>query len=205
MLTERINKALIFFNEGLAGVNRGHLLDDYFRLIPIEKVSLENYLILAGLKRGKQMETAVAMGAALANARESQIQPLMEAMNKIGVIQQLTNDFTGTFGDPKKKSTESDIKQGERTILTIIAYQSANEAQRAILNKILGNAKATPQEIEEVRKVFKETGAVDFVKFYSNSLKNDAYNLIQKVYPGLRKETQQFFEDLMTFIISEVQ
>jgi geranylgeranyl diphosphate synthase type I len=198
----RKSQATLYYYDGLSGINRGYLLDDYYRLIPMEQITLENYLLLAGLKRGKQMETAVAIGAALANARSTQIRPLMQAMNKVGVIDQLINDYDGTFGDPTKKSTENDIKQGQRTILTIIAYQSANDDQKARMNEILGNMNATHEDIEEVKQIFIDTGAADFVKFYANSLKNDAYALLQNVYPGLRKETQQYFEDLMTYIIS---
>ena len=48
------------------------------------------------------METAVAIGAALANARSTQTRPLMDAMNKIGIIDQLTNDYNGASGIPQK-------------------------------------------------------------------------------------------------------
>ena len=125
----------------------------------MEKITLENYLLLAGLKRGKQMETAVAIGAALANARSTQTRPLMDAMNKIGIIDQLTNDYNGIFGNPLKKSTENDIKQGQRTILTIIAYQSANDDQKARMNEVLGNMNATSEDIEDVRQIFRDTGS----------------------------------------------
>ena len=70
------------------------------------------------------------------------------------------------------------------------------------MNEVLGNMNATSEDIEDVRQIFRDTGAADFVKFYANSLKNDAYTLLQNVYPGLRKETQQFFENLMTYIIA---
>jgi len=200
---ERKKLASLAYFEGLSGINKGYLLDEYYRVLPLEQMTLENYLLLASLKRGKQMETAVAIGAYLANARQSQMLPLMAAMNKIGIIDQLINDFNGTFGDPTRKSTENDIRQGQRTILTTVAYQSANNEQKAILNKVLGNTKATSQEIESVKKVFQDTGAADFVKFYANSLKNDAYTQLQKVFPGLRKEISTYFEDLMTFIITQ--
>ena len=137
----------------------------------MEKITLENYLLLAGLKRGKQMETAVAIGAALANARSTQTRPLMDAMNKIGIIDQLTNDYNGAFGNISKKSTENDIKQGQRTILTIIAYQSANDDQKARMNEVLGNMNATSEDIEDVRQIFRDTGAADFVKFLCQFLK----------------------------------
>lgn len=198
--TKRKYDALNIFLSGLEGMTRGHLLDEHLRLKHLEDISLEDFLILSSLKRGKQMETAVGIGALLANARKSQMEPLMQAMNKIGIIDQLINDVKGSFGDPTQKSIDSDIKSGQCTILTVIAYQSASKEQKQILNATLGNVKAQPEEIDKVRTIFKETGALDFVRMYSNSLKNDVYNLLQKIYPGLKKEIMEFFNFLLGFI-----
>jgi geranylgeranyl pyrophosphate synthase len=198
----RKNRAMQVYREGLQGVTRGHLLNESYKLVPLEEITLENYLILAGLKRGMQMETAVGLGAILGNARQTQMEPLMQAMNKIGIIEQLINDINGSFGDPKKKSTDSDITSGQCTILTTIAFQSASPEQRKVLNATLGNEAATPEEIKAVKDIFIQTNAVEFAKYYANSLKNDAYNLLtSRVYPGLRKEIMDFFEKLLDFIM----
>ena len=196
------NKALLFYQKGLEGISRGRLLNEYYKLIPLNEISLENYLILAGLKRGKQMETAIGLGAIFGNARETQLEPLMQSLNKMGIIAQLVNDLNGSIsGDRAKKSIDSDIMNGSCTILTTIAYQSVDEKQKKTLDATLGNQNATPEEIDEVREIYQASGAVDFVKFYSNSLKNDAYNLLQKTYPGLREESVAFFENLLDYIV----
>jgi geranylgeranyl diphosphate synthase, type I len=199
---KRKNRAVDLYLKGFKGITRGHLLKEYHKIIPLEKTSLEHYLILADLKRGVKMETAVGIGAILGNARESQIEPLMGAMNKIGIIEQIINDLNGSFGDPKKKSIDSDIKNGQRTILTIISNQSASPEQKKTLGNTLGNVEATKDEINAVREIYTQTGAVDFVKYYANSLKNDAYHKLMEIYPGFRKEIMDFFENLLGYIIN---
>ncbi|MHA1561606.1 MAG: polyprenyl synthetase family protein [Promethearchaeota archaeon] len=198
--TEKKEKALALYLNGMLGMTRAHLLEEYYKQVPLEKINLENYLILAD-KRAKQMETAVGLGAVFGNARKSQMEPLMQAMNKVGIIAQIVNDIDGSFGKTSdKKSYDSDIKSGQNTILTVVAYQSADKKQKKILNKVLGNRNATFGEIESVRDIFKNTEAVNFATIYSNNLKNDVYRNLQKVYPGLRKEIMDFYSQLLGYI-----
>lgn len=193
-------KALQLYLQGLTGVTRGHLLDEYYKYqVPLEQITLENYLILAD-RRSKQLETAIGLGAVFGNARNSQMGPLMEAMNKIGIIEQMKNDYLGSFGDPNLRSIDSDIQSGQATILTVLAYQQGDEQQRNKLRSILGNSNASSEEIDEIRDIYQNTGAVDFTKMYSNSLKNDAYNLINSVYPGLRTSSLKYFKNLLHYI-----
>ncbi len=194
------NKALQLYLSGLSGITRGHLLDEYFKHnLALNQISLENYLILAD-KRAKQMETAVGLGAIFGNARQSQMQPLLNAMNKIGIIDQMKNDFEGSFGDPTLRSIDSDIKQGHATILTVLAYQQGTEQNIITLNKTLGNPDATAEEIAEVRDIYRDTGSVNFTKMYSNSLKNDVFHLINSIYPGLRKSAMEFYKELLHYL-----
>ncbi len=190
---KRKYQAVKLYQRGLQGITRGRLLHEYYKLVPLDQISLESYLILAGLKRGHQTSTAAGLGAVFAKARHSQMAPLMEAMNKIGIIEQLMNDLEGIDGD---------IRNGQCTILTTIAFQSADEPQKKVLSTVLGKIQADQQEIDQVRSIFNETGAMDFVKFYANSLKNDAYNSLQQVYPGLRQNVMDYYENLLGYIIS---
>jgi len=198
--TERKEKALALYLNGMLGMSRAHLLEEYYKQVPLEKINLENYLILAD-KRAKQMETAVGLGAIFGNARKSQMVPLMQAMNKVGIIAQIVNDIDGSFGKMSdKKSLDSDIKSGQNTILTVVAFQSADKKQKKVLNNVLGNRNASPEEIESVRDIFKETEAVNFATIYSNNLKNDVYRNLQRVYPGLRKEIMNYYSQLLGYI-----
>ncbi|UYP47495.1 Geranylfarnesyl diphosphate synthase [Candidatus Lokiarchaeum ossiferum] len=197
---KRKSKALQVYLSGLAGVTRSNLLDEYYkREISLDKITLENYLILAD-KRAKQMETAVALGAIFGNARKSQMKPLMEAMNKVGIVEQIQNDINGTFGDPKLHSIDHDIKSGQSTILTIISYQNANQEQKTQLNEILGNPKATNDQLQVVREIYQTTGATNFAEMYSKSLINEVYNSLKQIYPGLRNDSMAFYGQLLTYI-----
>ncbi len=198
--SNRKEKALAIYLNGMQGVSRAHLLEEYYKQVPLEKINLENYLILAD-KRAKQMETAVGLGAVFGNARKSQMVPLMQAMNKIGIISQMINDLDGSFGKKSnKKSLDSDIKSGQSTILTVVAYQSADKKQKKILNTVLGNRNASSDEIESVKEIFKNTEALNFASIYANNLKNDVYRNLQRVYPGLRNEIMDYYSHLLRYI-----
>jgi geranylgeranyl pyrophosphate synthase len=193
-------QALEFYLNGLSGVTRGHLLDEYYKYqVPLNQITLENYLILTE-KRSKQMETAVGLGAIFGNARKSQINPLIKAMNRIGIIEQMKNDYFGSFGDPALQSIDSDITSGQATVLNVLAYQQGNKEQKKVLSSTLGNLNATPDQIDNIRIIYKDTGAIEFIKMYANSLKNDIFNLMHSIYPGLRKSAMDYFLELLQYL-----
>ena len=66
----------------------------------------------------------------------------------------------------------------------------------------MGELRTFPDEIAQVKSIYEETGAIDFIHHYANSLKNDAYNKLLSVYPGLREDVMDFYEQLLTYIIS---
>ena len=194
--------ALDVYLNGLAGVTRGHLLDEYYKYqVPLNQITLENYLILAD-KRSKQIQTAVGLGAIFGNARKSQINPLVKAMNRIGIIEQMKNDYLGSFGDPTLQSIDSDITSGQATVLNVLAYQQGNKDQKKALSSTLGNINATPEQIEHIKEIYKDTGAIEFIKMYANSLKNDIFNLMHSIYPGLRKSAMDYFIELLKYLTS---
>ena len=96
-------------------------IEQYIQMKSLENCTLEDYLMVSEWKTSKQFESAAAIGAALADARLSQIKPLKVAMKHLGLAYQIQNDINDTFGDPKLKSIDMDIKERRRNILLITA------------------------------------------------------------------------------------
>ncbi|MFW9851761.1 MAG: polyprenyl synthetase family protein, partial [Candidatus Thorarchaeota archaeon] len=155
-------KAAIEFNEGFFQIVQGVIIETEFmgRFAVTED---EYYTMIKG-KTAALFEKASRIGAIFAEGTESQINTLGEFGKTAGVAFQIVDDIIGTFGDPKKtgKPVDSDLKEGKKTILTIKAIEEANEEQRKILSKTIGNQAANEEEIEEVRDIIKETGALDY-------------------------------------------
>ena len=82
----------------------------------------------------------------------------------MGIAFQIQDDILGVFGDEVTlgKSVTSDIEEGKNTLLITEALKRANPAQREILSKLFGRGIQGVRGLEAVRKVFLETGSLDY-------------------------------------------
>jgi len=124
----------------------------------------------------------IQVGAILAGANEAQLKMLAEYAIPGGVAFQIQDDILGTFGNESitGKSADGDITEGKQTLLTFYANQNGTEKQRTTLNNIVGKPDATPEEVDEVRKIFIDTGALELTK-------QKALNLVQEAKTALLK------------------
>ncbi len=84
----------------------------------------------------------------------------------IGEAFQLRDDLLGVFGDPSQtgKPAGDDLREGKRTLLVALAYQSANPAQRALLQAGIGDPELTADGVARLRDVLQQTGAQEQVE-----------------------------------------
>lgn len=81
-----------------------------------------------------------------------------------GCAFQITDDTIGTFGDKTKtgKGTNDDIHEGKMTLLVQYALTHADDEQKRILEKTLGDITASDEACDEVRQILLLTGAKDY-------------------------------------------
>ena len=114
------------------------------------KYSVEHPLLIGGLLADASPELLAAYSAYGL--------PLGEAF-------QLRDDVLGVFGDPDEtgKPAGDDLREGKRTVLVAHALAKASTAQAEILAR-LGDRLLDPDDIETIRKVMVETGALAAVE-----------------------------------------
>jgi geranylgeranyl diphosphate synthase, type I len=100
-------------------------------------------------------------GAAIAGARDKDIEHLAQIALPLGVAFQFRDDLLGTFGNTKTtgKPSDSDIKEGKRTALIEEARAKADRYQLKRLNEIWGNRDATESEVQTAREIMVMCGA----------------------------------------------
>ncbi len=81
-----------------------------------------------------------------------------------GCAFQITDDTIGTFGDKNQtgKGTNDDIHEGKMTLLVQYALTHADDTQKQILEKTLGDITASDQECDAVRDILLQTGAKEY-------------------------------------------
>jgi geranylgeranyl diphosphate synthase, type I len=102
------------------------------------------------------------MGAILAAAPDEALASIRNYSVPIGIAFQIQDDILGLFGDEQLlgKPVDSDLKEGKKTLLFVHAYASAAPADRALLERAHGNPHAGPEDLQAVRRIVRETGAL---------------------------------------------
>ncbi len=127
------------------------------------------------------IERPLHIGAVAAHdVRGAELLPMFSAYGlPLGEAFQLRDDLLGAFGDAAitGKPVGGDFIEGKRTPLLAYAYETANTAQR----KILDTVGWKPMKVEDVQEVVVATGAVEFMESHIVQLRDQAVNALQKL------------------------
>jgi len=192
---------LDYYHKGFEEIIEGVFLE--MNMVNNENTTSEMYMEMIRLKTAALLEKSLLMGGAMARATESQMKALSEYGIKVGQAFQMQDDILGSFGDEMVtgKAADGDIKEGKKTMLLLEALRLCTPAQKEILEKYLGNDKLTPSEVEKVRDVFRDSGALDSVhKLMAESL-SAGQNALDEAEPPLDEKYKQFMLDLSNFLV----
>lgn len=146
-------------------VMAGQYLD--LRLSGLPQATDADSLRVSLLKSGRYTVTRpLQMGAAL-GAPDPVLDATLTAFgDAIGVAFQLRDDVLGLIGDPGAtgKGALEDVREGKRTLLILRARDRANPVQQRILAAVLGNPAATASDVDAVRQIVIDTGALTEVE-----------------------------------------
>ncbi len=180
----------------------GQTLDVSLEMLPIEDIREEDVLKVHELKTAKYtVEGPLHLGARLAQADKNMFDTYTGYAIPVGIAFQLQDDIIGVFGDEKKtgKPVGSDIREGKRTLLIVKAYENATEAQRKIIRAVLGRESATPEEIETVKEIIVETGALDYSREMMERLVNRGLEALDGA--PIRDDVKEFLEEMAKYFV----
>ena len=130
-------------------------------------------------------ENPLHIGAVLAGAKLKDLELISKYAIPGGVAFQLQDDILGLFGDPVKtgKPAHSDLRQGKMTLLIIKALELGNKNHQKKLKVIWGKRNLTEEEADEVRKIVRDTGSLEYSRKVSVKWAKKA----QKAIPDMKK------------------
>jgi geranylgeranyl diphosphate synthase type I len=111
-------------------------------------------------------------GALFAGAEEKEIEKIEKYGLPVGIAFQLRDDELGLFSDEKTlgKPIGGDVKENKNTILHLKALELAKGKDKEFINRTYGNKDLTKKELERVRKITKDTGALKYSQKMSRDL-----------------------------------
>ncbi len=100
-----------------------------------------------------------------------------------GIAFQLKDDILGIVSDEKTlgKPIGSDIREGKKTIILQESYKNASPAERALIEKTVGNHNASAADIEEVKRIFLERGGLESAEALAESYIDCAMKELAKI------------------------
>ena len=147
-------------------------------------VSEDEYIEMIRLKTSVLLACALKMGAVLADAPVADTDNLYKFGERMGLAFQLQDDYLDVYGDTKVfgKAIGGDIVSNKKTYMLINAFNHANTAQRAELQRWLG-AKSFDREekIAAVTHIYNELGINELAKQKIGSYFTEAATWLDKV------------------------
>lgn len=122
--------------------------------------------------------------------------------DKLGVLYQTGDDLIGLFGKEEStgKSNFGDILQGKKTLPIWFAFKNASISDKAILARSVGSKSTTLADIEEVRRIIKQSGGLDETQDLMHSYQKLCLEYIQDM--DLSPTLKQFLRGFIAFIES---
>jgi len=199
---EPLIKAVNYFNTAYNEIIDGLILELDFTCKKAE-VTEKDYFEVIRLKTAVLFEKACLIGAILGGGSEKQIDALSKYAMAMGKAFQIRDDILGSFGvvETTGKGADSDIKTNKKTILVIKTFQEASKEQKKVLGNVLGNQNSTPEEIDMVRDIMRETGALAYSEKKAEKFVKIAKTSLEEAEPPLEKKAVDWLTELVNFVV----
>lgn len=198
---KHLAKVLKLFTTTALEIGEGQQFDMEFE--NRNDVKEEEYIEMIRLKTSVLLACALKMGAILADASDEDAENLYKFGEQIGLAFQLQDDYLDVYGDTKVfgKEIGGDITSNKKTYMLINAFNLANEAQRAELQKWV-DAKDfdRAEKVAAVTRLYNEIGidklAQDKIAYYFEQSKKylDAVNVPVERKEELAKYAQKMMK-----------
>ncbi len=164
---EAKEKALRILTDAAMRTGSGEFIELLAGLKSIGRINKNDIYKIYDLKTAYYTFSApLIMGATLAGAGKKEIKKLYDYGIHLGRAFQIKDDILDMFGDEKEtgKSTLTDLKEAKKTLLIWYAYKKASRKQKIFIKKIMSRENPNKPDLEKIRVITEETGALDYCK-----------------------------------------
>ena len=174
-------KLFNYYNDIVLKTVEGELIDVILsfegKYIKDNKNLEENIMLVYKLKTAfYTIIGPLCLGLILGGIDDEKLEDVNKFGEKIGIAFQIQDDILGIYSN-MGKVIGSDIKEFKQTIL--YSYTIKNEKYREELLKYYGKEDITEVEINETRRIFKESGAYEYASNLMNKLYNESIDIVK--------------------------
>ena len=206
---EHLAELIGYFDDIVIQTIRGELLDvvlpyeiqdeaysDEERKALLEKSIWDIYYLKTA---GYSVIGPLHLGMILGGADAKQMKSLDRVAEDIGIAYQIMDDILGIYADPEKlgKDVGSDITEFKQTILYMYV-RTMNPAYEEDLLKIYGKKRITDAELDEVQRIFRESGALSYAQEMLGNCFERAERRLSRI-KGMNREDREILRGFITY------
>lgn len=122
---------------------------------------------------------------------------IVKALNKLGLAFQIKDDILGIFANSKVigKSNTSDCEEFKQTILYSYIM---NTSYKEEFSKIYGKKNITEKELNDLRRLLKESGSLDYALDYLDNLGSEFLEMVEDL--AISEEGKNILKGLLIYI-----
>ena len=194
---EKLGKAMLLFSEGYRNVNESQILDLLFEY---KEPEVDEWYVMASKRAASLFKTTILTGAILGNAPETDLQILEAAATHMGYSFDIQDDIIDTFASLEQygRPPGGDLLLGKKPLHIVYTLKLADRDGVNTLTRLAAEKQISPENLELVRQIIRESGGLDAAKKKSKEHAEKAKELIVKT--SLSSETKTFFASLITYI-----
>ncbi|MCK5013137.1 MAG: polyprenyl synthetase family protein [Candidatus Omnitrophica bacterium] len=181
---ERKERAMKYFVQTAAFTAMGEFIDTVHGAEELKKVKERDVFLNYTLKTARYtFDCPLVVGALLAGAGRKDISLLSQLGILIGQAFQIQDDIIGSFESQKNigKSVLSDLAESKKTLLVCHAYRKLRGQKRKSFMTYFNKPKKTYQDLAAVRKIFIDTGSLQYSLKEIKSRFDTTVNILQQL------------------------
>ncbi|MDP8289885.1 MAG: polyprenyl synthetase family protein [Candidatus Susulua stagnicola] len=182
--SNRKEKALQRFIKATVHTGCGEFIELLSGIKNIEEIEKKDIYKIYDYKTAHYtFASPLSMGAILAGTKQSEIDKLSKFSLYLGRAFQIKDDLLSMFFDEKKigKSTLSDLQESKKTLLIWHAYNHTSKKNKSLIKSILNKKQVTKTDLLKIRRITKESGALNYVQKEINNLTKKAKIVIKTI------------------------
>ncbi|HXG38639.1 MAG TPA: polyprenyl synthetase family protein [Bacteroidota bacterium] len=195
--SDRIHDITKVFTEGVVEVCEGQAYDKDFETK--KNVSLDDYLLMIKKKTGKLISVSTELGALVGGGTDEHIQALRGYGERVGRAFQIQDDCLDIMADERElgKTVGSDLQEGKRTFLFLEALRKAKGKDKQLLLSVSKNGSLSRRKLQEFRRIFRETGALDSAHAWITRDLSEAKRELEYLPRSSAREMLDWFTDML--------
>lgn len=162
-------------------------------------VTSDQYMRMIELKTAVLFATAAQGGAIVGGASDQQEDALAEYGRLMGLGFQIWDDMLDLESNQESfgKPVLNDIRNGKKTLIVVQALEDLVGPERKEFLSILGDKKATKQQLERARDILDEVGALDHATKVADGLIREAKGQLRVLKDTQHRKNLEAFADYM--------